>query len=134
MGLLLALLLFSFQSCELEEDVVGSIRILSVTPNSELTVGMPTDFTIKVEYELYNASQGELNVGFNTISKDVAHLVSSETVVINEGSGQHTFNPTDIAPKNWAPDGHFVAYVNISEYPHGSSWTPLDIDLLILSF
>jgi hypothetical protein len=122
-----------FQACN-SEGSAGNIKILSVTPNSGLTDGVAENFVVEVEYELSGSSQGELSVGFNTDFIDSFTLVISETVIIDEGSGQHTFNPTNITAKDWSPTGDFKAYVNISEYPHDSSWSPLDSDTMILTF
>jgi len=123
--LLFPLSILTFQTCKTEEGVSGSIRILGVAPNAGLVDGVARDFVIEVDYELSNIDQGELNVGFNTMSQDWYLVVSSETVVVNERSGQHTFN-VNVVPTDWAPGGSFKAYVNISEYPHESSWKPLD--------
>jgi hypothetical protein len=127
------LLSFVFQACNLEAPA-GSITILSVTPNSGLVAGVATDFTVEVEYSLSNTAQAELIVGFNTSEVDVFAIVMSEIVIISEGSGQHTFHATNIVPKDWGIAGDFRAYVNISEYPHDSPWTPLDIDTMVLTF
>ena len=132
-ALLFALSILTLQTCT-TEGISGTIRILSVTPNSGLVEGTPTDFVVEVEYELSNTDYGELNVGFNTISADLFLLVTSESIVVIEGSGQHTFNVVGVVPEDWSPGGSFKAYVNISEYPHESSWNALNDDTMVLTF
>jgi hypothetical protein len=99
--------MLQFQGCSLK--TTGNIEILTVRPSSGLIEGTPTSFTIEVRYELSGSAQGKLNVGFNTSSIDSYVLVTSETTIVNEGSGQHTFNASGILPKNWAPELMLVA-------------------------
>jgi hypothetical protein len=136
--LLICLVFFvAVQSCDLGGNdglASGSIQILSVTPNSGLTDDTPTDFVVEVEYELSQASQGELVVGFNYGSNiDIYGLISGAKFIVSEGTGQHIFNVTALT-KDWGASGDFKAYVNISEYPHGDTWIPLDSDTMVLTF
>ena len=106
--LLVSVVVLSLVLAACGEEALGVIRILSVTPDSGLIDG-----------------QAEV---------DVYGLVVSEAVIVAEGSGQHTFHTTGIQAKDWSPGGDFKAYANISEYPHDSPWTPLDLDTMVLTF
>jgi hypothetical protein len=125
------LLPFVFHACG--ENPTGAITIISVNPDSLLIDGNPYDFVVEVEYTLSGSSQGELRVGFNTAGVDIYTIDASETVIVGEGSGQHTFNSTNITAKDWS-GGDFKARVYISEYPHGAVWLPLDSDAMALTF
>jgi hypothetical protein len=132
--LMLSAVLLTLTLLSCGEQPEGTIRILSVTPSSGLVDGNSYDFVVEVEYELYSTPEGELNVGFNTAGVDVYAIVVSETVIVGEGAGQHTFSTTNIQAIDWGASGDFKAYVNISEYPHESVWTPLDSDRMVLTF
>jgi len=67
---------------------------------------------------------GLLMVGFNTDQVDSYGMISSQTYTVAKGSGTHMFTAT-ATPANWGPIGTFQAYVNLSENPRPSSWTPL---------
>ena len=120
-----------------DENVTGSeeddsISITSVTPNSGLTAGIVTDFVVIVEYELVSADSAEVMVGFNTDEVDRFRMISDATALVVESSGEHQFNVTTV-PKDWGALGDFMVYVNLSEHPHESSWTPLATDMLVLT-
>jgi len=115
----------------IEEDF---INIISVTPDSGLVDGVDTDFTVIVEYNLYSYTQGVLKIGFNNQeSINSFRMVSNADFLVNKGFGTHEFNVT-VIPKDWGSQGNFKVYVNISEYPHPSTWTPLDGDTRVLTF
>jgi hypothetical protein len=108
------------------------IRIVSVTPNSNLVDGIEHQFTVTVEYNLSTREQGIIYIGFNTIRSNRYRLVS-QNLIVNKGRGTHTFNVTAI-PKNWFPNDKFEIYANLSPYPHGSSWNPLVFNIRELTF
>jgi hypothetical protein len=110
-----------------------TISIETVTPNSGLTPDVSTDFVVNIEYELASADSGELSVGFNSVEVGRYQMIVEAKVFIAKGSGEHQFNVT-VFPKNWGAAGDFVVYVNLSEYPHGPSWTPLATDIRVLTF
>ena len=114
----------------IEEDF---INIISVTPDSGLIDGVDTDFTVVVEYNLFTYNQGILLIGFNNgESIDSFRMVSNANFLVNKGLGIHEFYVT-VKPKDWGNQGNFLVYVNISEYPHPSTWTPLDSDTYALT-
>jgi len=93
-----------------------------------------TNFTVVIEYNLYSYTQGEVQVGFNNgESINSFRIVNNAEFLVNKGSGTHEFNVT-VKPKDWGSQGDFSVYVNISEYPHPSTWTPLDGDTRVLTF
>jgi hypothetical protein len=102
----------------------NEITIVSVAPSTGLTDGKLTNFIVTVNYKLVTKDQGELNVGFNNSSSETYYqLVSSATKIIAKGSGTYTFN-VNVTTKKWA-NAPFQVYVNLSENPHGSPWSPL---------
>ena len=112
----------------------GTIKITSASPSAGLTGNTPTTFTVTVSYSLSGAPQGELSIGFNNGSEIGKYiLVSSAAHIVSEGSGTHTFT-VDATTKDWGIQGNFKVLVNISEYPHGATWVPLDSDTRILTF
>ena len=58
---------------------------------------------------------------------------SAAKALVDKGPGEHQFNVT-VVPKDWGAAGDFEVYVNLSEYPHGPTWTPLAIDIQVLTF
>ena len=125
-----------FQSCEKEndsEELEDNIEIISVSPSSGLVDGVDYDFTVTVEYNLASVNSGLLMIGFNTEEVDRFRMISEASTIVDKGSGTHTFNVTATA-KDWLAAGDFKVYVNLSENPHPSEWTPLSTDEEPLSF
>jgi len=124
------------QSCEKEngnEELEDNIQIISVSPSSGLVDGVDFDFTVKVEYDLASVNSGLLMIGFNTVEVNRFRMISEASTIVDKGAGTHTFNVTATA-KDWLADGDFQVYVNLSENPHPSEWTPLSTDVEPLSF
>ena len=115
------------------EENGDAISIKSVAPDSGLTPDIVTDFVVKVEYELSSADSGEVMVGFNTDEVGRFRMIKSATALVIKGSGEHQFNITTVT-KDWGVADDFKVYVNLSEHPHGPSWTPLATDILVLTF
>jgi hypothetical protein len=115
-------------------SATGTIQIVNVTPSSGLIDGTDYSFDVQVTYSLSDAGQAELAVGFNNGSSVNSYImINGAKVVVNEGTGQHTFTVTATA-KDWSASGDFQAYVNIAEYPRGSIYSPLDSDRTVLTF
>lgn len=111
------------------EENGDAISIKSVTPESGIVPGIVTDFVITVDYELASKDSAEVMVGFNTDEVGRFVMISDATALVVKGSGEHQFNVTSV----WGDAGDFKVYVNLSEHPHGPSWTPLAIDILVLN-
>lgn len=110
------------------------INMISVTPSSGLIDGVDTEFKVVVKYNLYSYTQGVLKIGFNNgESINSFRIVNNADFLVNKGFETHEFNVT-VKPKDWGSQGDFSVYVNISEYPHPSTWTPLDGDTRVLTF
>jgi hypothetical protein len=122
----------SIVSCSTNGEI-DSITIVSVSPNSGLANGANYDFTVVVDYELMTKDQGELDIGFNNGSDINSYIMLGVDQIVNQGSGQYMFNVFATA-KDWGLAGDFGVFVYISEYPHGVQWTPLDSDIMILTF
>lgn len=106
-----------------------SISITSVSPASAVA-GTSTTFTVEVAYTLATKNSGALMIGFNTgLDVNSSYMDSSQEYVVAKGSGTHTFTSTAI-PVDWGSLGTFQAYVNLSENPHPTPWSPLAGDLL----
>lgn len=60
-------------------------------------------------------------------------IISSAEFLVVKGSGEHEFNVRALA-RDWGGAGDFRVYVNISEHPHGHTWTPLTTDTRVLTF
>jgi len=99
------------------------ISITSISPASAIA-NQDTPFEVEVSYSLTSKDSGLLMVGFNTTQVDSFSMMSSQTYTVAKGSGTHTFNVTTTAV-NWGSAGSFQAYVNLSENPHSTQWTPL---------
>ena len=125
-----------FQGCEKDTDVdkeIDRIEIISVSPSMLLEDGIEYNFTVKIEYDLVTINSGMLMIGFNTEDIDEYIMLSGATVIVDKGSGVHTFDITTIA-KDWMSDGDFKVYVNLSENPHPPTWSPLASDTMTLNF
>ena len=115
----------------IEEDF---INIISVNSDSGLIDGVDTNFKVVVEYNLFTYNQGILLIGFNNgESINSFGMVNNADFLVNKGPGTHEFNVI-VIPKDWGSQADFLVYVNISEYPHPSTWTPLDSDTYALTF
>lgn len=110
----------------------GTISILSVTPDTVLTDATEESFSIELEYTLNDSSQGEINIGFNN-GDSINSYYMETSYLITEGTGTNTWTVT-ATTKDWFAEGDFKVYVNIVEYPHGDSYSPLNSDTHILSF
>ena len=84
-----------------------------------------------MQYELVSAESGELGIGFNSVEAGRYQMIVDAKTVIAQGSGGHTFN-VSVVTKDWG-DEDFVAYVNLSEYPHEHTWSPLATDTEVLT-
>jgi hypothetical protein len=111
----------------------NTISIKLVTPDSGLNADVVTDFVVTVEYELASVDSGELYIGFNSVEVGRYQMINDATALVANGSGEHQFNVT-VVTKDWGTDGDFVVYVNLSEHPHESTWTPLATDIRVLTF
>jgi hypothetical protein len=107
------------------------IRIINITPNSNLMDGTNQQFTVTVEYGLFTKEDGIVYVGFNSYKPDMYTLMGN--LIIKRGTGVHTFNVTALT-KDWQSSAMFGVYVNISPYPHEKRWRPLVYAIKNLSF
>ncbi|MFC2168470.1 hypothetical protein ACFLRW_05740 [Acidobacteriota bacterium] len=115
------------------EGINDSITIKSVAPDSGLTPGIVTQFIVTIEYVLDSKDSGEVNVGFNTAEVGRYAMISTAKSLVGKGSGEHQFDVT-VVTRDWGGSGDFKVYVNLSENPHGPSWTPLATDIRVLTF
>lgn len=106
-----------------------SVSITSVSPASAVE-NVSSLFTVEVSYTLASCQNGSLMIGFNT--DHVSGYTVDDEYSVTRGSGTHTFNVT-ATPVDWADEGDFGVFVNLSEDPHPSTWSPLDSDFSAIS-
>ena len=116
-----------------ETTYPDTITIQSITPNSGLFHGIATAFVVNVEFELISSDSGEVMIGFNTNEVGRYQMLTAASIFVAKGSGQHQFN-VNVVTVDWGADGDFKVYVNLSEHPHGFSWTPFATDIQVLTF
>lgn len=122
--------------CEKDTDIdkeIDRIEIISISPSTLLVDGVEYNFIVKIEYDLVTVNSGVLMIGFNTEKINSYQMLSAASVIVDKGSGVHTFDVTTIA-KDWMSEDDFEVYVNLSENPHPSTWTPLATDVMTLNF
>jgi hypothetical protein len=102
-----------------------SIQVTSVSPPAAVP-GAPTDFTVDFTYRLASVDNGIIYLGFNT-SDPHSYIMSPSTLTVTRGSGSGSLTAS-ASPVEYPPPDSFVAYVNLSENPHPSTWTPLSND------
>jgi len=128
--------LIMLQGCEKDPDIdkeIDRIEIISISPSMLLVDGVEYNFNVEIEYDLVTVNSGFLMIGFNTENIDEYDMLSEASVIVDKGSGVHTFDITTRA-KDWMSEGDFEVYVNLSENPHPPTWTPLASDIMTLSF
>lgn len=124
----------TFLGCPTGNGNGDSIRIISVTPNSGLTNGVSTTFVVDVEFRLSSVDNGEINLGFNTEEVDRYKIIRQYQVFKDAGQLQQLQFIVTVVVKNWGNEGDFAVYVNLSEFPHDTTWTPLATDIMVLTF
>ena len=125
-----------FLGCKKDTDIdkeIDRIKIISVSPSMLLEDGIEYNFVVEIEYELVTFNSGMLMIGFNTVEVGKFYMLSEATEIVSKGSGVHTFDITTRA-KDWMSGGDFKVYVNLSENPHPSPWSPLATDTMTLNF
>lgn len=115
------------------QETDDTITILSVTPNAGLIPDTETDFTVVIEYELVSTDSGEVNIGFNSVEVGRYQMIEEASALVTSGTGEHQFN-ISVLVKDWGNEGDFEVFVNLSEHPHGFTWTPLAWDTWTLTF
>ena len=107
----------------------GTIEIVSVKPDSGFNGGSNVDFTVVVDYTAVGG-RAELAIGFNN-GEDVDWYYLEEPVIVDEGSGSHTFK-ANTTVKDWGSAGDFCVDAIISAYPHPDEWSPINSDTKVL--
>lgn len=108
----------------------GEIKILSVTPDNNLISGSDTTFKVTVNYSFDGINQAIIYLGFN--NEEVNRYSICDEKMVTEKSGQCTFLVTTKV-KDWGSQGDFLAYANISQYPHPDDWSPITSNKFKLS-
>ena len=105
----------------------NEIKILNVSPMDNVLPGETVEFSIEVEYSLGSVPDGVVGIGFNTTKVDSYNMLDNQ--IVSRGTGTIVFD-VSVEPVDWGETGEFSVYVNISEYPHPESWTPLESDIM----
>lgn len=106
----------------------GSIEILNVSPRAA-TPGVETTFTLKVKYNYQNAQGAIVYAGANTHEVDGYRIY--DEYLLPDRSGTYTFK-FKCVPTRWSSTD-FAIFANISEYPHGERWRPLNATMVPIS-
>ncbi len=100
-----------------------TIEITSVSPAS-VVEGISTEFTVSFDYRLTSKDAGIVYLGFNTSDPDGFILTDNTFEITQAELGSGSLTATEIPVFYDSPDS-FKAYINLSENPHPTSWTPL---------
>ncbi len=131
--LLFATTLFSLfvltMSCEIKDEAPApvvyhdSLTIVTITPTAGLTE-TSTTFTVDVKYRLESSEKGQLTIAFNNATVSNYQRIETASVIVNKGSGTHTFNVT-ITPKKYTAPSKFAVNVGLANYPHPAAFVPI---------
>lgn len=99
----------------------SAIEIIAIDPDV-VVEGDPVTIRVTVRYRLEGSSRGEIHLGFNVKNPRWNSIV--DQIVVEPGTGEIVLEG-EAEPVFWGKDTPFVAYVNISEYPHSDKWMPL---------
>lgn len=103
------------------EVYADTISIKSVTP-VKMREGQETLVTVIVTYELLSREEGQINLGYNEGRGNGYRIIGSTLIKI--GQGEATLQ-AKILPAKTGPLPFSKVFVNLSEYPHRQSWSPL---------
>ena len=97
------------------KENTDSVKIVSVTPDTDLIDGKEQSFIVKINYNLSTQKHCYFDIGFNTVEVGFDGFKSSKQkdIIVKKGSGNLTFRVTTI-PKNWFSEGEF--YVKVGLY------------------
>jgi len=104
-----------------QETFRDGISIVSITPDS-LKSGEQATVTVRVRYELFSCNEAEINLGFNE-GRGNGYRIDAKKVV-GIGSGEATLSAS-LTAKKIGTMPLMKVFVNLSEYPHRSTWSPL---------
>ena len=99
------------------------LRFLSVRPD---VVGEPDEailYKVEIGYNVVSFDQAIIYLGANIRDEDSFTLLNEQ--VVERGFGTVTLTMEITAPEDW----ELYAYINISEYGHGDSWSPILADI-----
>ena len=109
----------------------GTIRIISVTPDSGLIDGEYTDFTVVVAYTLEGVDQAYLSVAYNTYEVEAWREYAYKDVYRSSVEKIETFTVTDVPGKDWGESGDFSVLVIIAPVEGGICYAG---DMEVLTF
>jgi hypothetical protein len=101
-----------------------SITIKSVSP-AVFVEGKEVEIVVVVRYELLSREEGEINLGI-TRESGTGYTIKGKTRV-KIGAGE-TSVTAKVIPKRTGSLPFSKVHVNLSEYPHRRSWSPLATD------
>jgi hypothetical protein len=111
--------------------VSNSLKILSVSPGSNIQSGVATDFDVEVAYHYETGDSIEINIGFNSDelgmfpgNASAGYLViNSNTLYAHTDTVNFVVNATVI---NSGPAGsYFRCFANMAKLPHSSPYSPI---------
>jgi hypothetical protein len=106
---------------------IDNIVITEINPTSAIA-DVNTTFQVTASYSLVSKDSGVIEISFNdSISDGIDSFTVVDQTIVDKGTGTVNFIVNTI-PINWDSAGDFQCYVDLSEYPYGSSWVPLTTD------
>jgi len=98
-----------------------TISIKSISPG-KLVEGQKTEIAVTISYELLSREEGQINLGYNRGAGNGYRIIGNTRIQI--GSGE-TVLRANIVPARTGNLPFAKIFVNLSEYPHRKSWSPL---------
>ena len=113
---------------------VDSIHILTIYHSQPSEADHSRTIQVDVKYKLVSKSRGKLMIGLDLGETGRFRMLGEIEQIVEQSTGRHTFQTT-LTEEQWNGDKPFSVYVNLSEYPHPSRWTPLanDREVLLLT-
>lgn len=93
-----------------------SVWFASVVPDSVLTPGRKTVFTISLGYKLTTKDEGIIGVGFNDGSV-VTSMSVQKSLIVAKGSGTKTFQVSSTV-KDWGTQGGYAVFALMTDSPY----------------
>lgn len=96
--------------------VRDSVWFASVVPDSVLTPGRKTVFTISLGYKLTTKDEGIIGVGFNDGSV-VTSMSVQKSLIVAKGNGTKTFQVSSTV-KDWGSQGGYAVFAMMTDSPY----------------
>lgn len=102
---------------------VNGVRILAVEPKGA-AVGRTTEFKVRIAYSLKEASDGRIEINFNTLGAHAFHIYGAQ--IVSTGSGELEA-VVKVTPKDWGQLTPFCAQAVLVSSPIPHEGKPLSV-------